>query len=95
MRGVRLLLLVGAVMLLLAPAAAASEHVRVNEIDPATGFVELVDVLPADDPFPEPGYVVVVYDGGHGADLPQLQPAVPVPGRRGPLAAPTRSTRIG
>jgi hypothetical protein len=63
MRGVRLLLLVGAVMLLLAPAAAASEHVRVNEIDPATGFVELVDVLPADDPFPGPGYVVVVYDG--------------------------------
>jgi hypothetical protein len=65
----RLLPICAALSLALAPAAMASDHnMRVNEVAPSEGFVELLDVLPGGEPFPESAYVVIAYDGA-GTEL--------------------------
>jgi hypothetical protein len=52
------------VLVLASPAAANEESVRVNEIDPREGFVELLDLSPPENPFFfRESYFVRSYDG--------------------------------
>jgi len=66
--------LVGA-LLAAAPAALASDHnMRLNEISPSAGFVELLDVLPGGESLPR-DYTVRSYDGAGNDFAAQDYPA--------------------
>ena len=67
-------------VLVLADAAAANEEsVRVNEIDPREGFVELLDLSPPENPFFfSESYFVRSYDGA-GNDVAAQEYPKPVP----------------
>jgi len=62
-------------LLAAAPAAVATDHnMRVNEIAPAEGFVELIDVLPGGEATPR-DYTVRSYDGAGNDFAAQDYPA--------------------
>jgi hypothetical protein len=97
----RLLPICAALSLALAPTATASDHnMRVNEVAPSEGSVELLDVLPGGEPFPEPAYVVIAGYGAITNRIKQGMPIAPAPtagqsAQRQPcgnagVAAPTR-----
>jgi hypothetical protein len=67
-------------VLLLADAAVANdESVRVNEIDPREGFVELLDLSPPENPFFfSDAYAVRSYDGA-GNEVAAQEYPTPVP----------------
>ncbi len=74
---------VGAVAVLVAlvlayPAVANEESVRVNEIDPREGFVELLDLSPPENPFFfSESYFVRSYDGAGNEVAAQEYPSPP------------------
>jgi hypothetical protein len=75
----RAAMVVALVLILASPAAAGEDSVRVNEIDPAEGFVELLDLSPPENRvFFSEAYAVRSYDGA-GNEVAAREYTQPLP----------------
>jgi hypothetical protein len=72
-------MVVALVLVLASPAAAGEDSVRVNEIDPAEGFVELLDLSPPENRvFFSEAYALRSYDGA-GNEVAAQEYTQPLP----------------